>query len=537
LIGFRALAAAGTMVLSVLISGSSGTKTRSTPSARSHFVVETAPASVRRLGVFEATFSARGAGYSNPWEQVRLTMTLISPTGRRIGIGGFYDGGNTWKARFAPARRGRWRWTSTVRDGMNRQRFHGAFRVVHGPGHGFVRRSPYNRFRWIFSDGTPYYPVGIGDCVVGSHSSSSPFEDWGLDGGRTDFNTYLRAYQRAGVNLFRWSVDNCAFGLFRTIAPGGNVYLAQQGAWGDEVVRGLRRHGFRVYMTIFGDDPDPPFTDDPSGAQLQAVERYVKYVVDRYGAYVDYWELMNEANASVDWYTQVARYLRSVDPYHHPISTSWERPQLPVIDINSPHWYQTESQFESDRITWDRFREWKGPGKPVIVGEQGNAGQNWDPLSGLRMRLRAWTAFFAEGTLVFWNTSHSKDYHAPAGNIYLGPEERKYLRVLQGFTRNFDRRARIVSAPVSPGDGIRGYALRGPAQYAAYLHAYTDHVSPTAGLSLKVDIPRRGKATWISPATGRVLGREALRHRGMQTLRVPPFVTDVAVKLDYRLRR
>jgi hypothetical protein len=499
-------------------------------------LVETATPHVHRYAVFERTFKRSSAGISNPWEQVGLTMTLTSPKGERISVGGFYYGADTWKARFAPAQLGTWSWSAGFDGQGGGQMFRGRFKVVRG-GHGFVRRSPYNPFRWIFSDGSPYYPIGIGDCIGRNQDTTSPFQDWGFDSGRADINTYLAAYQRAGVNLFRWSVDNCAFSLFRTIDPGGNVYLTQQGAWGDELAQDLRRHGFRIYMTIFGHDPDPPFTNDPTDAQLQAVERYVKYVADRYGAYVDFWELMNESTATVKWYTQVASYLRSVDPYHHPIATSWERPDLSVIDVNSPHWYQTENPFQSDRITWGQAYDWKAAGKPVIVGEQGNTGQNWDPESSLRMRLRAWTAFFSEATLIFWNTSYSKAYLSAAANIYLGPEERGYLGVLQRFTRGFDKRARIVPVDVSPDNAVRGYGLSGPAQYAAYLHAYTDHSSPTVGARVTFDIPRPGTARWISPATGAVLARIVLRHGGAQTLRVPSFVTDVALKIDYRPRR
>ena len=138
--------------------------------------------------------------------------------------------------------------------------------------------------------------------------------------GTVDVGTYLGAYQAAGVNLFRWSVDNCAFNLYQRIAPQGNVYMEREGNWGDRLVRELRSHGFRVYMSIFGFNP--PFATDASPEQINAVERYVKYVVDRYGAYVDFWELMNEAQVSTAWYTQIATYLRSVDPYHHPIATS-----------------------------------------------------------------------------------------------------------------------------------------------------------------------------------------------------------------------
>jgi len=486
---------------------------------------------VPRYGVFERTFRWSSADYSNPWEQVQLTMTLTSPAGERTVIGGFYSGGNEWKARFAPARLGHWLWTATLADGQRSQRFKGAFTVVPGRSHGFVRRSPYNRSRWVFSDGSPYYPLGIGDCVgdEDNQSSNSPFIDWGLDGRLVTAESYLNAYQAAGVNLFRWSLGNCAFSLYRTIAPGGNIYLTREGAWGDQLVRTLRRHGFRVYMTIFAFSP--PFAQQPSAAELEAVKRYVNYVVNRYGAFVDFWELMNEATASTAWYTTVGGYLRSVDPYKHPISTSVEQPGLPVIDISSPHWYQTESEFDSDRITWDLLNQWKQPGKPVIVGEQGNAGHNWDPTSALRMRLRAWTAFFGEGALIFWNTSNTKNYRAGSGNIYLGPEERGYLRVLQSFTRGFDPRARIASVELSPSASIRGYALSGPRQYAAYLHAFGDHQTATNGASLTINILRRGIATWISPATGKVLGRTVLGRPGAWTLRVPSFVTDVALKV------
>jgi hypothetical protein len=282
-------------------------------------------------------------------------------------------------------------------------------------------------------------------------------------------------------------------------------------------------------MAIFG--PKPPFAQGASSAQLDAVKRYVKYVVDRYGAYVDFWELMNEATASGAWYAQIGAYLRQVDPYRHPISTSYERPDLAVIDVNSPHWYETESEFASDTDTWHRVTAWKQPGKPVIVGEQGNTGQNWDPTSALRMRLRAWTAFFAEGTLVFWNASFAKDYrNGGAANLYIGPEERAYLGILQRFTSGFDARAAIATIGISDPGRVRGYALRGPTGYAAYLHAFTDHSAPTTGVSATINAPAPGMAVWISPATGAVIGRQRV-HAGAQQLSVPSFTTDVALKV------
>src|SRR5437016_4762134 len=77
---------------------------------------------VPRYGVFERTFRWSSAGYSNPWEQVGLTMSLTSPSGRKMQVGGFYYGPNTWKIRFAPGDIGRWRWTAAIHD----QRRHGS---------------------------------------------------------------------------------------------------------------------------------------------------------------------------------------------------------------------------------------------------------------------------------------------------------------------------------------------------------------------------------------------------------------------------
>lgn len=521
------------------------------------------PANVSRYDVFEQTFHWKSAAYSNPWEQVQLTLALVSPSGRTVSVGGFYDAPDTWKARFAPAEIGVWSWQATLTDSQEKKEEKGSFTVAKSNNPGFVRANPVNKFRWAFEDGTPYHPIGIGDCVrTRSHHdpNAGVLDSWGLDGGfrrpgveesRVPMDTYFKAYSDAGVNLFRWSVDNCAFNLYRTISSGGNVYLLEEGAAGDKLVRKLKEHDLRVYMVLFafkppgaghsGNHAAPPHLDvsprpNPPNAtqEFDAIKRYVKYVVDRYGAYVDFWELMNEASVSDEWYREIIPYLRSVDPYKHPISTSWEKPQVDGIEINSPHWYQKENEFDSDHETWKRFERWKAHGKPVIVGEQGNSVQNWDERSGLRMRLRSWTAFFAEGVLIFWNSSGSKDYkNAGAANIYLGPEERGYLKVLQDFTQGFDARAAITTVQVSDTKLVRAYALTSSTSYAAYLHAYTDHAKPTTGITVTIEPQTAGLATWMEPSTGRVLNTQSV-EAGRQTLAVPPFTIDVALKIKGR---
>ncbi len=498
-----------------------------------------------RYGVYELEFPWPSANYANPWEQVQVSVTFAAPSGRTTTVGGFYYALGFWRARFAPDEIGSWSWMASLTDGSQSQDFSGAFNVTESAWPGFVRSNPDNNLRWVFDDGTPYYPIGIGDCILGVNEGS-PLDNFGFDGDvrntsypegwRTDMETYMTAYGAAGFNLFRWSVDNCAFGLYQTIDPSGNRYLQQEGLYGDQLAQSLRQHGIRNYMVIFGFLPPFP-NGSGNAAEMDAIKRYVKYVVDRYGAYVDFWELMNESPnppITIDdgWYIQVANYLREVDPYDHPISTSWQRPDLSVIDINSPHWYAKENEFESDLATLDQIKFFKGhPNKPIIFGEQGNSEQNWDERSALRMRIRSWTAFFNEAVLIFWNTSCCKDSQGGvASNIYLGPEERGYIKVLQDFVRGLDRRIVPAEIEISDPTRVRGYALSAPTVYVAYLHAYTDHTNPTNGISVTFDSPIAGTATWIDPARGTVLGSVNV-STGRQTLIIPAFKTDVALKI------
>jgi Domain of unknown function (DUF5060) len=490
---------------------------------------------VARYSVFERSLSWSSHA-TNPWEQVTADVRLTAPSGKVVHIQGFYAGPGVWKFRFAPGELGRWSWHARVSEGSSAHSFQGTFTVVRGSSPGFVRSSPYNRLRWVFDNGSAFYPIGIQDC---NGEDDSPIWRFGLDGGGqpgtyVDVNTYLRAYSAAGFDLFRWGDENCSFPLYLSIAPGGNTYSLLNAAGLDRFFTLLRRYGFRIEMTLFGSPP--PFADaagagDPS--KIAAVERYVKYVVDRYGAYVDFWELTNEADASNAWLTAIGGYLHRIDPYSHPLGTSWSVPQLPVMQFGTDHWYQTDDTSQTDTNAWTRLRNEpaRALGKPTLVDEQGNSGQNWDPSSALRLRIRSWIAFFAESTLVFWNTSFAKDYRSSTANVYLGPQERGYVRVLQDYTRPFDPRARVVDASVAPTTAARGYALRGPRDYGLYLVAAGDRSAPTTGATATVDPARAGTAVWTDPASGRVLARQSVKA-GSQTIAVPPFTVDVALKIS-----
>jgi hypothetical protein len=345
-------------------------------------------------------------------------------------------------------------------------------------------------------------------------------------------DVYFRNFGRCGFNLYRFSQQNNTPALYRDL----DHYLVQEAVMTDELLCRARTYGFRIMYGLFGFGK--AFNDLPEDTEGMAkVKRFVKYSVDRWGAYVDFWELLNEQKADDRWYAILIPYLKSIDPYHHPVTTSWERPELHGIEINAPHWYQNENELQSDAVTASKAAAWKNYDKPVIVGEQGNhvnrkqpqppgVGGVWDPRSALRMRLRIWAAFFNEISLVFWNTNYAKDGHFM--NIWLGPKERQYVRALQDFAYKLDMDIRIIPVSVSEPKAVRAYGLASKERAAVYLHHFSSHEKPVKDLTVSIEVPKAVNGYWYSPENGAII-RKFNTQAGRQTFRVPGFLVDIAL--------
>lgn len=536
--------------------------------------------------VFEITFRHEN-NYPDPFFDVGIDVTFISPSKKRIRVGGFHYGSSSgvrirsqptqtgrgerqrvvyhfdkhdlWKARFAPLEIGQWQYRFVFRNAQGREASgQGSFRCVAGrrPQHGFVRLNPANPFRFVFDDGHPYFPIGLQDCWGDNSGTGSVLDECSMEGPfRTDLkeppplppgpmfvrgpsnnpqnaDVYFRHFSQCGFNLYRFSQQNCSYPLNRDL----DHFLVQEGIMTDELLTCARQYGFRIFYGIFGFQK--AFNNDPNDeVNMSRVKRFIKYSVDRWAAYVDFWELLNEQKANDRWYEILVPYLESIDPYHHPVATSWERPDISGIEINAPHWYQREDELESDALTAARARNWKRHHKPVIVGEQGNhidrrkpqppgVGGVWDDRSALRMRIRNWTALFNEIAFVFWNTSYARDGHYM--NIWLGPKEREYVRAMQDFAYRLDKDVRISAVTVSQPDTVHAYGLASQERAGVYLHHFTDHRTPVKDLKIALDIPRTAKGYWYSPESAEIL-KTVDAPAGTHTFDVPEFTVDLAL--------
>jgi hypothetical protein len=536
--------------------------------------------------VLELTFRHEGT-YTNPFFDVTIEVVCRSPSGKQFSVGGFHYGSSqparikvqtnttgraarqveyqfaaqdTWKARFAPAELGPWtfRYTLASVSGAKAEGT-GSFECVNNRAvhHGFVRQNPANPYRWVFEDGTPYFPIGLQECIADSAGVGSVLAAMSMEGpfrldrqGRPapppgavfqpgpsmnplNGDVYFRNFSRAGFDLFRFSQKNCSLPLYRDL----DHYLVQEGVMVDELLQYARKYKLRIMYGLFG--YQPVFNDHPENAEAMAkVKRFVKYSVDRWGAYADFWEFLNEQKADAGWYAIMTPYLRSIDPYRHPITTSWEHPELEGIEINAPHWYSgIKNEFGCDQETAGHARDWKRFGKPVIVGEQGNhaskeelqtpgIGGVWDPKSSLRMRIRNWTALFNEISLVFWSTSYAKDGHYM--NIWLGPQERQYVHTMQDFAYRLDKEVRMAPVTVSESKAVRGWALASKERAGVYLHHFANHTEAVTNLTITLEVPKAAKGYWYAPENAAIL-RRIEAPAGRQTFPVPSLTVDIAL--------
>lgn len=555
--------------------------------------------------VFELTFQHEGE-YANPTWDVTIDVTFTSPDGKKIPVGGFFygsskpqvpivrestdargrkrttatwpcDPADLWKARYAPSEPGRWTFDYVFRNPSGGSASgSGSFEVVEGrvAQKGWVRINPDNPFRFVFEDGTPYFPIGFQDGVFDNNHNGSAMDAKSMEGPfRLDAadtrpapppgamfargpsmnpqngDVYFGRHARAGFNLWRFSPNNFSI----------KVFTLDDVDWSearmvDEMMRLLRKYDIRFFYGIFGFTK--AFNDQPNNAEGMAkVKRIIKYSVDRWGAYVDFWEMLNEQHADDEWYEITVPYLKSIDPYHKPVATSWQRPKLKWIDVNAPHWYGNEDELTSDRVTEARARETKRYGKPVVYGEQGNSrgredrtaegiGGVWDPGSARRMRVRLWTAMFTEISFIFWETSYAKDGHFM--NIWLGPEERQYVRALQDFAYRLDAGIKPAEVELAgPGaDHVRAHGLRSDSRAAVYLHHFRcDQCAGTVGgshhrwdhdrgevqgVEIAVDVPRSSTGYWYDPRDASIVSSFDA-PAGRQTFTAPPFEIDLAL--------
>lgn len=356
---------------------------------------------------------------ANPFTEAALKGEFTSPSGKVIHTDGFYDGGETWRLRFAPNEVGEW--TYVLRgEGVDILQ-QGKLRCTKARSHGGLQVHLKNPYAFAYADGTPFFPMG--DTCYGLFDDSPITPELRAE--------YLKTRRAQRFNFVRMTV-----GHSEARAAKDPAYWA----WGgtpekpdldrfnpaffhafDDLIRQLHASRMNVELILLN-FYRRPFTD--TSAWTPARERlWLRYLLARYGGFdnIFLWTLANEYEthpdgqyrldypADVDWAKATARFIKANDPYRHLVTVH------PVISA-SRHGESPRAPFD---LPW-RIGEFFGADDAMDVlsqqtGSQGE-GLTWDET------LQCWTG---DPTQLVASLRTDRRYRKPVLNTESGYE---YLR-------------------------------------------------------------------------------------------------------------
>lgn len=246
------------------------------------------------------------AGVTTPWSTTELAFTgphvaepyelaawatFTHASGRVVRRPAFWDGGTTWRVRFAsPGLPGRWDWTTSGELGSAA----GSLEVADAPGegrfgrHGFWRTSPEGR-HLVHADGTPAFLVGDTAWALPWRATAGQAEVYAADRAAKGFNAVLLMsvqpdmgavgpQDRSADEGFAVAFDDLPRGQLRRLRPDYFQHL-------DGLVDVLRRHGLvPVFQPVFQGFGWKGLGVAGTVVPPEQYARYCRYLVARYGA-------------------------------------------------------------------------------------------------------------------------------------------------------------------------------------------------------------------------------------------------------------
>lgn len=118
---------------------------------------------IRRFATIEIPLTSRFA-YTDPYKSVHVDVELRRPDGHLVRVPCFWDGGQTWRLRFAPTQVGRWSWKSISLDSELADQV-GTFSCIADEtgNKGFITTTTGagDRHGFTYSNGTTFFPVWL----------------------------------------------------------------------------------------------------------------------------------------------------------------------------------------------------------------------------------------------------------------------------------------------------------------------------------------------------------------------------------------
>jgi len=507
-------------------------------------------------GPVTATFEVEFAGDPYDPAQNDVRVQFVGEKGQRFERLAYYDGEGDYRATLVADQPGKYQAT-LIRNGVasKEEAKEGVLDARQPLKRGFIRVDPLykNRFRW--DNGDAYYPIGF---------------DFGWQGGPNmpSLKDQIKKMGANGVNWTRiwassWDGKNPWWPQDDKDALLTTLWSPALTKW-QEVVDACDSNGVPFQMVLFNHGlfssrvnpnwPDHPWNAAKGGFLKDAADfftdpeakrrtkMWLRYAVARFASSPDLlaWELFNEVewvdaryadrwNDISAWHQEMADYLRSIDPYHHLVTTSstLEPPSLwTAMDYYQPHTYPPDvaSAIGGAKLPTDKpafFGEF-GPGGPVaknapvvrdgiyagVLANQAGAGMYW--YWDIVEKENLYPEFKVARKIIDGSEVAKHPYARPA-SIRVHTEGRSTLSFGPGLGW-----AKSTTTEISLPEGVTPAALGG---LSGYLQAPSKpdmqvpvmfHLdAPAEGtLTMRVSQVQKSGATVVAT----VNGKEALRH-------------------------
>ncbi|MBL7814336.1 MAG: DUF5060 domain-containing protein [Saprospiraceae bacterium] len=445
--------------------------------------------SVGKYQKWELKATITNTSYTNPYDfaQARLSCTFTSPSGMTKTVDGFWKKGyyvvtlsngtigpnpteDGWYVRFSPTEVGNWSYSLSFIDaGGTSTAVTGNFTCAASTEKGFIRRQNGKNYL-KFDNGTPYIPVGQNLCWYNNNGIGDlktwmdPMANnnanflrywlcyWGTE---LEWTTVSGLYPYAGLKQYEQSR---AFQLDWLVD-----YATQKGLYIDLC---LQNHGqiqapnvagnytpqwqSNPYSIAFGGPCNSPSDFWTDGAAKLTYKNKLRYIVARWGfsSNILTWEFFNEldltenyatnAPFAASWITEMATYLKSIDPNSHLTSNSYVSTangatelSNALMDITQVHYYDglnlanppTNANYETILATQAQTMT-SAYNKPFLTGEfglfiddQNGNTANFDP-DGVMMHNVMWSSLLngsAGAGFTWWWDSYT---HPLSNNTY-----------------------------------------------------------------------------------------------------------------------
>jgi hypothetical protein len=300
--------------------------------------VEVGPLSaVPKYTVLEISLTAQGS-YGNPYLLMPgdnntpgfVVGEFSGPNGEKIAVDGFWDGGDSWRIRFAPISEGTWTYT-TISSDLGLDRHTGSFNCVTSSNKGFARVNPSHPHHFMWEDGTPLYWASTSVMIAHFDEAGRDAQGngWRIDDGT--FQSFLDVRSMQGFNATHWGYYGFNKKQFneRTQQNEGGPPFTDYNPdllnpayyqYGDQRVEALLNRGIIPEFTLGW--PDQNIVGSIGHERLK---RYWRYLIARYAAFNIVYNLFGEVQEFGSNYLAIAddygQLTRKWDPYDHLIST------------------------------------------------------------------------------------------------------------------------------------------------------------------------------------------------------------------------